>query len=100
METNNYKGRPVGAVNKVNKQVKEVIADLVTINQPKFQSWFDELEPIDKINTYLKLLPYVTPKLRSVELIEEKKEDETDLSNWSDEDLDIVVRIHNKYEEI
>lgn len=67
MSTNNYKGRPVGAVNKVNKQVKEVIGDFITNNQPKFQEWFDELESIDKINIYLKMLPFVTPKMRSIE---------------------------------
>lgn len=61
-------GRKKGTPNKVTAEVKELIASFIDGNWKNFESAYKEIkDPERKCKIYLELLPYVTPKLASVE---------------------------------
>lgn len=63
----NKEGRPRGSQNRINKEVKNIIADIVEGKLIEVKERLDELPFKEQVNVILKLLPYVAPQLRSVE---------------------------------
>ena len=66
--TINMNGRPKNALGKVNKEVKEIIADIVSNKLLEVQERMEELPFKTQVDVVLKLLPYVAPQLRAIEL--------------------------------
>ena len=71
-QTNNPAGRPKGSINKVNKELREMIKDFLTENLENFQEEFVNLDTKDKLKFIADILPYGLPKYQPTEV--EKKE--------------------------
>lgn len=98
--TNNYKGRKKGSTNVVNRETKQAIQFFLEENQENFTKWLNETTAIQKVNTYLALLPFILPKLRTVEVIEpEPEKEENDLSCLTDDEVNTWVGLVDKVEE-
>jgi len=61
----NPAGRPRGAVNRTTKQVREVIEGLIDMELDNIPELFLKLDPKGRLDFFIKLLPYVTPKLNA-----------------------------------
>ncbi len=57
-------GRPHGSKNKMRERVKS----FVETNLENLQTYFDQLEPRDKVKVLTDLLPFVISKLQSVSM--------------------------------
>jgi|688.fasta_scaffold1162818_1 hypothetical protein len=57
-------GKPHGAKNKMRERVKS----FVETNLENLQTYFDQLEPRDKVKVLTDLLPFVISKLQSVSM--------------------------------
>lgn len=68
-----YGGREAGTPNKLTQSMRNFISDILNENQTQFKTDFKALTPRERIETYLKLLTFVVPKLERVEVIEEEK---------------------------
>lgn len=62
------KGRPKGSRNKITRFLKDRISDFLDENWQAIENDFQELEPKDRIDTYLKLISYVLPKPKFMHL--------------------------------
>ena len=71
-------GREQGTPNKVTKDVRELINTFIGNNIGNIQEIFDELQPKEKMYFVVKMLDYVIPKLKSIEV--ENKNEKT--INW------------------
>lgn len=60
-------GKPKGAVTKVSVKVKESIVNFLENNVDKIQDDFDKLKPRERLQFVADILPYVTPKLQSIQ---------------------------------
>lgn len=65
-EVGNQEAKKKGP-NKISQKVKESIVAFMETNVDQIQDSFDELEPREKLDFFASILPYVTPKLRSIE---------------------------------
>ena len=65
--TPNLNGRKIGAVNKVNSQVKGMIAEFVENEAPTFRKRMDNLSDADYCKTYISLMKFVVPTMRSID---------------------------------
>jgi hypothetical protein len=65
---NNPTGRPKGVQNRVTTEIKEVINQFINDNIGNLQNEFNNLESKDKLRFLIDLLPYVIPKLQSLEV--------------------------------
>ncbi|PSL03025.1 MULTISPECIES: hypothetical protein [Cecembia] len=85
-------GRPKGAKNKVNTELRELIQKLFDDNFDTIQEDLEALEPKDRLKFLSDLLPYLLPKLQST-----THTTEIDLDGMSEEDLDkLIERITNE----
>lgn len=66
--TNNPKGRPKGAVNKVTADLREKIADFLEDNWDTIQQDFDKMDERTRFAAWEKLLQYALPRLQSTEI--------------------------------
>lgn len=64
--TNNKAGKPKGAVNKLNKDMRQTIADFLINHWPEVEKEFTKLKGRDKVNFYRDLLQYHIPKMQAV----------------------------------
>jgi len=61
-----YGGREVGSLNKVTKDLRELISKV--IDTDKIKDKLNQIEdPVDYINAVSKLLPYVAGKVKPIE---------------------------------
>ncbi len=105
-KTNNPKGRPKGSQNKVTKETKELIKDLLDNNWVSFEKKLMNLDDKQFISTYIKLIEYVVPKQRAVEekvseeewryLMRLKEKDER-LKNMTEEELEAELERLSKF---
>ena len=87
-KTRNYKGRPKGAKNKINKDVKLIMQDIVETNLPKVMDRLDEMSVKDQANTLIQMAKFIVPQMKSQEVkIEDNKK-----SAW---DEDVLEQICN-----
>lgn len=61
-------GRKKGTPNKTTAHQRELLASFMSDEFSNFVKMYRSLEPEDKVKTYVQMLPYVAPKLQSVEL--------------------------------
>lgn len=65
-------GRQKGTSNKLSGTVKEMIVQFVTNEIQHLPSLLNQLEPKDKAEYIIKLLPYILPKKAPVDSLKEK----------------------------
>jgi hypothetical protein len=79
-------GRPKGAKNKVNTQLRGLIQKLFDDNYQTIQDDLESLEPKDRLKFLSDLLPYLLPKLQSTTYSQK-----IDLDSMSEEDLEVLI---------
>ncbi len=79
-------GKPKGAKNKVNTELRELIQKLFDDNYQTIQDDLEALEPKDRLKFLSDLLPYLLPKLQSTTHTKE-----IDLDGMTEEDLDKLI---------
>ena len=65
--TPNLKGRKAGAVGKVNSQVKGMIAEIIEGEASTFRERLDNLSDADYCKTFISLMRFVIPTMRSID---------------------------------
>lgn len=73
--------------NKVSTKVKESIVNFLEFNIDAIQDSFDKLKPLEKLQFIANILPYVVPKMQSIQ-----SENQTNLTGgitikWEEPDL-------------
>ena len=69
-----FGGREVGSLNKVTKDLREVLSK--AIDTDKIKDKLNQIEdPVDYINAVSKLLPYITGKVKPIENVERDHRD-------------------------
>lgn len=63
---NKYGGRTKGTPNRLTKELRTVLKDIVYRELESIELRLDELEPKERIELTIKLMPYVFPKLDSI----------------------------------
>ncbi len=61
-----YGGRQKGTPNKLTKEIRTVLKDLIYRELDEIQEHLDSLEPKQRIELVIKLIPYVLPKVDSI----------------------------------
>ena len=90
-KTNNKKGRPKGALNKVSGPLKEQIADFLQEKMGELKKIWPQLSARDKAGLLTDLLPFVVPKLGAVNV-----EADINFSTLPEEQLDeIAFKLYN-----
>jgi hypothetical protein len=87
--TNNPYGRPKGSTNKISKEVRALIADVIKEQLPHMKESLEEVRkdsPSKFIELITRLLPYVTPKISLIEVDKEKKDLGKNLPHWMKEE--------------
>lgn len=60
-----YGGRKKGTPNRLTKEVRAVLKELVFDEISQVQSHFEKLDPKERIELLIKLMPYVCPKINT-----------------------------------
>lgn len=63
---NKYGGREKGTPNRLTKELRTVLKDIVYRELETIELRLDELDPKERIELTIKLMPYVFPKLQSI----------------------------------
>jgi hypothetical protein len=79
-------GKPKGAKNKVNTEIRGLIQKLFDDNYHTIQDDLEALEAKDRLKFLSDLLPYLLPKLQST-----THSTTIDLDGMSEDDLDILI---------
>ena len=61
-----YGGRQKGTPNKLTKEIRTVLKDLIFEELAEIKEHLDSLEPKQRIEIVIKLIPYVLPKVESI----------------------------------
>jgi hypothetical protein len=61
-----YGGRQKGTPNKLTKEIRIVLKDLIYKELDEIKERLDSLEPKQRIEIVIKLIPYVLPKVESI----------------------------------
>lgn len=70
-ESGNPTGRPTGAKNKIQLHIKEKIQQIVESNLPNLGGWIEQVaqrDPAKALEMTSKLMEYVLPKMKAVEI--------------------------------
>lgn len=82
----NKAGRRVGSQNKATKQVRELVQKLFEDNIEKLEQDFLVLKPAERVNAMLKLMSFVLPTLKAVQVTEDDKPEfqaiQIDFTKW------------------
>lgn len=62
-KSGNPKGRPKGALNKSNKELKEFLSGFIQEHKDDFENKMKALPEKEWVSTYLAMMEYVLPKL-------------------------------------
>tara|TARA_B110001452_G_scaffold213859_1_gene184659 strand:+ start:174 stop:419 length:246 start_codon:yes stop_codon:yes gene_type:complete len=60
-----YGGRKKGTPNRLTKEVRAVLKELVFDEISQVQHHFEKLDPKERIELLIKLMPYVCPKIQT-----------------------------------
>jgi hypothetical protein len=63
---NKYGGREKGTPNRLTKELRTVLKDIVYRELETIELRLDELDPKERIELTIKLMPYVFPKLQNI----------------------------------
>ena len=63
---NKYGGRQKGTPNKLTKELRSVLKDILYQELEQIQERLDTLNPKDRVELLIKLMPYALPKVTSV----------------------------------
>ena len=58
-----FGGRAKGTPNRLTKEVRSILKDVLYVEISKLNKHFEELEPKVRIELLIKLMPYVCPKI-------------------------------------
>ena len=61
-----YGGRQKGTPNKLTKEIRTVLKDLIFEELDEIKEHLDSLEPKQRIEIVIKLITYVLPKVESI----------------------------------
>ena len=61
-----YGGRKKGTPNKLTKELRTLLKDVLFYELENIEERLDQLEPKQRIELVIKLMPYVFPKLESI----------------------------------
>lgn len=61
-----YGGRKKGTPNRLTKELRTVLKDVIHIELEHISELLDQLEPKDRIEMLIKLMPYVFSKMESI----------------------------------
>ena len=61
-----YGGRQKGTPNKLTKEIRTVLKDLIYKELDEIQEHLDALEPKQRLEYVIKLIPYVLPKVENI----------------------------------
>lgn len=86
------RGRPPGSPNKITRDIRAALRDLVEGNADRVQSWLDavaERDPAEALRLWLGLLRYVTPTLQAAAIADltPSKTASQQLASMSEEEL-------------
>ena len=62
---NKYGGREKGTPNKLTKEIRKILNDIVHKELEKVEENLNTLEPKQRLEVLIKLMPYVLPKVES-----------------------------------
>ena len=82
--TNNPAGKPPGAKNKINAELRVMINNFLNDEFETIKEDFKKLDPKDKLKFYTDLLNYGLPKLQATSL-------ELDFEKMTESDLDLII---------
>ncbi|AIN71919.1 hypothetical protein K5L04_01870 [Flavobacterium psychrophilum] len=82
----NVNGRPKGSLNKSTAETKELIHNVVSKQLENIDKLLDRLEPKERIDAIIKLLPYLIPKQSEI------------TTNESEPQRKLVIRINRSSE--
>ena len=68
-------GRIAGTPNRLTKELRKVLKDLLYQELETLSSHLDSLEPKERLEIIIKLLPYAVPKVESVNYQENEPPD-------------------------
>ena len=73
-KSGNPSGRPVGAIDKDKRKIREIINTVLDDNADRFKEEFERLKGEEFLNIYIKLLEFILPKLQrqAIEIEPEK----------------------------
>ncbi len=77
-------GRQKGTPNKVTKDLRGWVSDLIDSNREQIEKDLQELEPKERIQVFEKFLQYTLPKKQSVKT-------EIDFNTMTDEQLNDII---------
>jgi len=63
-KSGNPNGRPVGAIDKDKRKIREIIGNVLDDNADRFKEEFESLKGEEFLNIYIKLLEFILPKLQ------------------------------------
>lgn len=67
--------RAVGTPNRISKEIKEKILSGIDLHINLLSDYINSIEsPKDKVDAIAKLLPYLIPKLREIDVTSEQKQ--------------------------
>lgn len=70
-------GRKKGTPNKITKELRETIKEILESEFKKMPEILKSLDPEKRMNLLIKLLPFVVPKLETTTIKQDKDEDLT-----------------------
>ena len=85
--TNGNPGKPKGAIVKSTAAIRNTIVAFLEVNGPKIQESFDKLKPVEKLQFITAILPYVVPKMQSIQSENNHKLSGGIFISWSEPDL-------------
>lgn len=63
---NKYGGRQKGTPNRMTKELRVLLKDIIYQELEEVQERFNLLEPRQRIELIIKLMPYILPKVNSI----------------------------------
>lgn len=63
---NKFGGRTKGTPNKLTKELRTVLKNILYNEIEKIEDYLDLLEPKEKLETIIKLMPYILPKTSTI----------------------------------
>lgn len=71
-------GRTAGTPNKLTGDMRQALKTFLETQRPEFEKAFKGLSKKEKVRSYVRLLPFVTPQFQSISM---------DIGNWSEDQL-------------